>query len=134
MPVQKKQFKTIDEYIETFPKDIQSILKGVRQTIKEAAPEAEEAISYQIPTFRLKGKYLVYFAAFKKHIGLYPPSPKAFRKEVSPYEGPKGNLKFPIDKPIPLDLVKRIVLFRRKLLEKKGQGIRPSKRPSTIFR
>ena len=119
MPIPKKQFKTIDEYIETFPKGIQSILKGVRQTIKEAAPEAEEAISYQIPTFKLKGKYLVYFAAFKKHIGLYPPSPKAFRKEVSPYEGPKGNLKFPIDKPIPLDLVKRIVKYRvREILEK----------------
>ena len=120
MPIPKKQFKTIDEYIETFPKDIQSILKGVRQTIKEAAPEAEEAISYQIPTFKLKGKYLVYFAAFKKHIGLYPPSPKAFRKEVSPYEGPKGNLKFPIDKPIPLDLVKRIVKYRVKEILEKG--------------
>jgi len=121
MPISKKQFKTIDEYIETFPKGIQSILKGVRQTIKEAAPEAEEAISYQIPTFKLKGNYLVYFAAFKKHIGLYPPSPKAFRKEVSPYEGPKGNLKFPIDKPIPLDLVKRIVKYRVKEILEKGR-------------
>ena len=121
MPMSKKQFKTIDEYIETFPKGIQSILKGVKQTIKEAAPEAEEAISYQIPTFKLKGKYLVYFAAFKKHIGLYPPSPKAFRKEVSPYEGPKGNLKFPIDKPIPLDLVKRIVKYRVKEILEKGR-------------
>ena len=120
MPISKKQFKTIDEYIETFPKGIQSILKGVRQTIKEAAPEAEEAISYQIPTFKLKGNYLVYFAAFKKHIGLYPPSPKAFRKEVSPYEGPKGNLRFPIDKPIPLDLVKRIVKYRVKEILEKG--------------
>jgi uncharacterized protein YdhG (YjbR/CyaY superfamily) len=116
----KKQPETIDEYIRTFPKDVQSILEKMRQTIKRAAPEAEETISYQIPTFKLKGSSLVHFAAFRKHIGLYPPAPKEFKKEVSSYEGPKGNLKFPIDKPIPYDLVTRIVLFRRKILEKKG--------------
>jgi len=130
----KKQFETIDEYIKTAPKDVQVILQKMRLTIKRAAPEAKETISYQIPTFKLKGTSLVHFAAFKKHIGLYPPAPKEFKKEVASYEGPKGNLKFPIDKPIPYDLVRRIVLFRRKLLEKKGQGIRPSKRPLTIFR
>ncbi len=115
----KKQFKTIDEYIKTFPKDVQSILEKMRQTIQRAAPEAEEAISYQIPTFKLNGNSLVYFAAFKNHIGFYPPAPKAFKKEVSPYEGPKGNLKFPIDKPIPFDLVRNIVKFRvKECLEK----------------
>jgi len=130
----KKQFETIDEYIKTAPKDVQVILQKMRLTIKRAAPEAKETISYQIPTFKLKGTSLVHFAAFKKHIGLYPPAPKEFKKEVASYEGPKGNLKFPIDKPIPYDLVRRIVLFRRKLLEKNGRGIRPSKRSSTIFR
>jgi uncharacterized protein YdhG (YjbR/CyaY superfamily) len=92
----------------------------MRQTIKRAVPEAEEAISYQMPTFKLKGSSLVHFAAFRKHIGLYPPAPRVFKKEVFSYEGPKGNLKFPIDKPIPYDLVTRIVLFRRKeILENK---------------
>jgi len=114
-PVQsKKQFETIDEYIKTFPKDVQTILEKMRQAIRRAASEAEETISYQIPTFKLNGISLVHFAAFRKHIGLYPPVPAAFKKEVSAYEGPKGNLKFPTDKPIPYDLVTRIVLFRRK--------------------
>ncbi|HZY94520.1 MAG TPA: DUF1801 domain-containing protein [Candidatus Bathyarchaeia archaeon] len=110
----KKQFKTIDEYIKTFPEDVQRVLEKMRQTIKRAVPQAEETISYQIPTFKLKGSYLVHFAAFRKHIGLYPPAPKEFKKEVSSYEGPKGNLKFPIHKPIPLDLLKRIVRYRVK--------------------
>ena len=110
----KKQFETIDEYIKTFPKDVQTILEKMRQTIRRAAPEAEETISYQIPTFKLNGISLVHFAAFRKHIGLYPPVPAAFKKEVSAYEGPKGNLRFPTDKPIPYDLVTRIVLFREK--------------------
>ena len=116
----KKQFETIDEYIETFPKDAQSILEKMRQTIRKAAPEAEETISYQMPTFKLKGSVLVYFAAFRRHIGLFPPAPREFKKEVSLYLGPKGNLKFPTDKPIPYELVTRIVLSRRKeILEKK---------------
>ena len=116
----KEQFETIDEYIKTFPKDVQSILEKMRQTIRKAAPEAEETISYQIPTFKLNGNSTAHFAAFKKHIGLYPPAPREFKKEVSAYEGPKGNLKFPMDKPIPYDLVTRIVLFRKnKVLAKK---------------
>jgi uncharacterized protein YdhG (YjbR/CyaY superfamily) len=110
----KKQFETIDEYIQTFPKDVQTILERMRQTIRRAAPEAEETISYQIPTFKLNGISLVHFAAFRKHVGLYPPAAAAFKKEVSAYEGPKGNLRFPTDKPIPYDLVTRIVLFRKK--------------------
>ena len=108
--------KTIDGYISAFPKNVQDILEEIRQTIKKAAPAAQETISYSIPAFKLKGNYLAYFAAFKKHIGLYPPTPKAFRKEASSYEGPKGNLKFPIDKPIPLDLVKRIVEYKVKAI------------------
>lgn len=113
-----KQFKTIDEYVRVFPKDVRDILEEIRQTIQRAAPDAEETISYQIPAFKLNGKTLAYFAAFKKHIGFYPPAPKAFKKEVAPYAGPKGNLKFPMDKPIPFDLVRRIVEFR----VKEGEG------------
>ena len=115
----KKKFETIDEYIRTFPENVQTILEKLRQTVKRAAPEAEETISYQIPTFKLKGSSIVHFAAFRKHIGLYPPAPKDFKKDVSSYEGPKGNLKFPIDKPIPYDLVTRIVVFRKKILERR---------------
>src|SRR5713101_8246886 len=103
----KKQFKTIDEYIRTFPEDVQGILEKMRQTIRKAAPEAVEAISYQIPKFKLNGN-LVHFAAFKKHIGFHPtPSGiEAFTKELSPFEGAKGSVQFPIEKPIPYDLVK----------------------------
>ena len=117
----RKRFESIDEYMKTFPADVQKILEKMRRTIQKAAPEAEETISYQIPTFKLKGSSLVHFAAFRKHIGLYPPAPKEFKKEVSSYEGPKGNLKFPIDKPIPYDLVTRIVMSRRKVLERGGR-------------
>ena len=116
MITHKKQFKTIDEYIKTFPEDVQSILERMRQTIRKAAPEAVEAISYQMPTFKLNGKNLVFFAAFKNHIGFYPiPSGiKAFKKELSQYKGGKGSVQFPIDKPVPYDLVKKIVIFRMK--------------------
>jgi len=106
----------IDEYIAGFPNDVQKILQKIRTTIKEAAPDTEETISYQIPTFTLGGKYLIYFAAYKKHIGLYP-APRGvekFKKELSAYEGGKGTLRFPLDKPIPFGLIKRIVKFRVK--------------------
>jgi len=108
--------KDIDEYIAGFPNDIQEILDQLRKTIRNAVPEAEETISYQIPTFTLKGKYLVYFAAYKKHIGLYP-APRGierFKKELSLYEGGKGTVRFPLDKPIPFGLITRIVKFRVK--------------------
>jgi uncharacterized protein YdhG (YjbR/CyaY superfamily) len=109
-----KQFSTIDEYIKTFPTNTQSLLQKMRQIIKEAAPEAVEAISYQMPTFKLNGKNLVHFAAFKNHIGFYPiPSGiEAFKKELSPYKQGKGSVQFPIDKPIPYDLVEKIVKYR----------------------
>jgi len=107
--------KTIDEYIAGFPKDIQAILQKIRQTIREAAPEAHEKISYQIPTFTLEGN-LVHFAAFKRHIGFYPVPTGivAFKKELSAYEGGKGSVQFPLDRPIPFDLISRIVKFRVK--------------------
>jgi len=112
----KKQFRTIDEYIETFPKDVQPILEKVRQTIRKAAPKAVEAISYQMPTFKLNGKGLVYFAGYKSHIGFYPiPSGvEAFKKELSKYKQGKGSVQFPLAEPVPYDLVKRIVQFRVK--------------------
>ncbi len=105
--------KTIDEYIAGFPHEIQEILQEIRKTIKTAAPQAEEAIKYQMPTFTLKGN-LVHFAAFKKHIGFYPAptGTEKFRKELSVYEGGKGSVRFPLDKPIPLALISRIVKFR----------------------
>jgi uncharacterized protein YdhG (YjbR/CyaY superfamily) len=109
----KIKFSSIDEYIAAFPEEIQKILEELRATIKSAAPGAEEKISYQMPTFTLKGN-LVHFAAHKKHIGFYPtPSGiQAFKKELSIYETSKGSIKFPIDKPLPLDLISKIVKFR----------------------
>jgi uncharacterized protein YdhG (YjbR/CyaY superfamily) len=116
-----KVFKTIDEYIFAFPKNVQIILEEMRQAISEAAPEAEEAISYGMPAFRHKG-ILVYFAAFKNHIGFYPTSSaiEAFKEKLSDYETSKGTVRFPINEPIPFDLVKEIVKFRvRENLSKK---------------
>lgn len=113
MSKEKKKFNTIDEYIGFFPGNIQNILEILRKVIGEAAPEAEETISYQIPTFKLNGN-LVHFAAFKKHIGFYPePSGiEKFKEELSDYELSKGTVKFPFNKPIPYDLIKKIVEFR----------------------
>lgn len=109
----KPGFVSIDEYIATFPEEIQKILQALRATIKAAAPDAEEKISYQMPTFALKGN-LVHFAAYKNHIGFYPaPSGiQAFEHELSVYEGAKGSVKFPIDQPLPLELIGKIVKFR----------------------
>jgi len=106
----------MDEYIGDFPEEVQIILEKMRQTIREAAPEAVEAISYQMPTFKLNGRNLVHFAAFKNHIGFYPiPSGiEAFKKELSLYKQGKGSVQFPMDKPIPYDLVKKIVKYRLK--------------------
>ena len=105
--------KNIDEYISGFPEDIRKILEQVRVTIKKAAPEAEEAIRYDIPTFILHGN-LVHFAAFKNHIGFYatPSGNEAFAKELSTYKGGKGSVQLPLDKPMPLDLIRRIVEYR----------------------
>ena len=111
-----RAYKTIDEYIQTFPKEIQKILEKIRKLIQKIVPEAKEAISYQMPTFKLNGKNLVHFAAWKNHIGFYPtPSGiKSFEKEIAKYERAKGSIQFPLDKPIPYDFIKRIVLFRKR--------------------
>ena len=112
--MRKNKFQTIDEYIKTFPEDVQIILEKIRQTIRKAAPEAVETISYGIPTFKLNGRGLVYFGAWKNHIGFYPtPSGiEAFKKELAPFKQEKGYVQFPLDKPISYDLVKKIVRYR----------------------
>jgi uncharacterized protein YdhG (YjbR/CyaY superfamily) len=104
----------IDEYISRYPDDIQAILQKIRTTIREAAPDAVETISYQMPTFKFAGKYLVYFAAHKNHIGLYPtPGPiQELNAELAPYEAGKGSLRFPLDKPIPYHLITKVVEVR----------------------
>jgi uncharacterized protein YdhG (YjbR/CyaY superfamily) len=108
--------RDIDEYIAGFPPDVQDILQKIRMTIRKAAPQAEETISYKIPTFNLKGHYLIYFAAYKKHIALYPApiGVPEFEEEIAPYASGKGTLQFPLDKPIPYKLITKIVKYRRK--------------------
>lgn len=108
-----KKPKNIDEYIEQFPKNVQGILEKIRKIVQKTAPDASEAISYGLPTYKLNGN-LVHFGAWKNHIGFYPtPSgTKMFKKELSKYEGAKGSVKFLLNKPIPLDLIKKIVKFR----------------------
>ena len=105
--------KDLDEYIARFPADVQAILEKVRATIRTAAPEAQETISYQMPAFKRHG-ILIYFAGWKNHIGLYPPvsGDKALEKAVARYAGPKRNLQFSLDQPIPYDLIERIVKLR----------------------
>ncbi len=107
----KKLFTTIDEYISTFPADIQAILEKVRQAIQKAAPEAAETISYGIPTFNLNGKHLIFFAGWKHHISLYPipAGDEAFQQKISQYKRAKGTIQFQLDNPIPYDLVEKIV-------------------------
>ncbi len=114
------EYKSIDEYIATFPPEVQTILTNIREIIHELVPEATEKISYQMPTFYLKGN-LVHFAAFKKHIGFYPtPSGiEAFQEELSQYKGAKGSVQFPLNQPMPYDLIRKIVLYR---LEESNQS------------
>ena len=118
--MKSNQYKTIDEYIESFPIHIQSILSKLRQTIKESAPEVKETMSYGIPTFKLNVN-LVHFAAYKNHIGFYP-TPSAidkFKEELSSYKQAKGSVQFPLNKSIPFDIVKKIVKFRVKQIKNK---------------
>ena len=121
--------KTIDEYIADFPPDVQDILQKIRATIRKAAPEAQEKISYQMPTFTLYGN-LVHFAAFKNHIGFYPiPSGiEAFKEDLSPYKQGKGSVQFPLDQPIPYDLIARITAFRVRENLEKAKAKKKSKR------
>ena len=122
MATSKSQFKTIDEYIAKFPKNVRDVLEELRRVIRESAPEAEEAISYGMPAFKLNGKSLVFFAAWKNHVGFYPGGSsaiEAFKEELSPFKQAKGTVQFQLDEPIPLDLVKKIVKFRVKQTESK---------------
>lgn len=113
--------KNIDEYIARFPKETQKLLQELRACIHETAPQATEAISYGIPTFKLKGN-LVHFGGYKTHIGFYPGALgiEVFKKELAAYPLSKGTVQFPLDKPLPLGIVKKIVLFRVKMNEEKG--------------
>lgn len=113
MKTDKRSSQSIDQYIAGFPPAVQEKLEKIRSAIRKAAPDAEETISYQMPAVLLKGT-LVYFAAFKKHIGFYPKTTaiKKFKKELSGYEGAKGSVRFPLDQPIPTALIRRIVKFR----------------------
>lgn len=103
----------VDEYVAGFPPEVQAILERIRATVRAAAPAAEEVISYRMPAFKLAG-IVIYFAAFKKHIGLFPPvsGDPEIERAIAPHAGPKGNLRFPLDRPIPFDLIERIVELR----------------------
>lgn len=115
MDSKKLNFKNINEYINLFPEDVQDKLRKLRSTIRKAAPNAEEKISYQMPAFALNGN-LVYFAAYKKHIGFYPTSSgiKKFQTELTKYKTTKGAIQFPMDQPLPLKLIAKIVKYRIK--------------------
>ena len=112
-PMIPNNAKNIDEYVADFPKEIQTMLEQIRETIRKLAPKAEEAIKYAIPTFVLNGKNLVHFAAFKNHIGFYPTPTgiESFKKELSKYKQGKGSVQFPLDEPMPLALITKIVKF-----------------------
>lgn len=103
-------YSNVDEYIASFPPEVKTILERIRETVHEVVPEGEEVISYQIPTIKVDGKYLVYFAGWKEHVSLYPlPKSETFAEELAPYKSGKGTAKFRIDKPIPYDLIERLV-------------------------
>jgi uncharacterized protein YdhG (YjbR/CyaY superfamily) len=110
------KFKNTDDYIKSFPKDVRQRLEQIRTIIKNTAPDAEESISYAMPAYKLNGKPLVYFAAFKNHIGFYaaPSGHSEFAEELSKYKQGKGSVQFPLDKPLPLGLITKIVKFRLK--------------------
>ena len=120
--------KDIDDYISRFPAEVRAILENVRATIRTAAPDAKEVISYQMPAFKQHG-ILVYFAAWKEHIGLYPPvsGDEALMQAVARYAGPKGNLQFPLDEPIPYDLIEWIVKSRVRQVTEKAAAKRTKK-------
>ncbi len=123
MATNRKTPNSIADYLDRFPKDMQALLRRMRATIKKAAPNAEEAISYGIPGFKLNGS-LVWFAGYKRHIGFYPGSSAiaAFKNQLSAYKSAKGSVQFPVDEPLPLALVSRIVKFRVKQNVSKAQG------------
>lgn len=119
---------SIDEYIAAFPKEVQKTLQEIRGVIRETAPDAVETISYDMPTFNLNGSYLIYFAGWKKHVALYPVTGKiseALSSELSTYKGTKGSVHFPLNKPIPLDLIRKITWLR--MAENEGAVKSPAK-------
>ena len=123
MKANNKSFNTIDEYIENFPDDIQIILQKIRKTIKKAAPDSKEVISYRMPAF-IQNSVLVYFAAFNNHIGFFPTSKpiEIFKDKLTAYKTSKGTIQFPLDKKIPLDLITEITKFRLKEDLEKAKG------------
>jgi len=129
----KTDFKSVDEYIATHPPDVQATLQRVRSTIRKAVPKAEEAISYQIPTFKLHGRYVVYFAGWKQHYSLYPASRElvaAFKDDLGPYEVNRGTIRFPLSQAVPVKLIGGIAKFlaREADARAKAKAARPKKR------
>lgn len=121
----KKQFESVDQYIQTFPTDVQAILNKIRQTIRKTAPKAQETISYEIPTYKLNGERLVYFAGWKHHIAFYPVprGDAAFNKEISKYVAGRGTLQFQLKEALPYDLIKKIVRVRvKEVAGRKSKG------------
>lgn len=116
------KFASIDDYIASFPADVQVILAAVRRTIREAVPAADETISYQIPTFRLKGRYLVHFGAWKNHLALYPTpvGDQAFEQKIAPYRAAKSTVRFSLGNPIPYELVRELVVLVVKQREERA--------------
>ena len=129
----KTDFRSVDEYIATHPEAVQAILQRVRSTIRKAVPGAEEAISYQIPTYKLHGGHVVYFAGWKQHYSLYPATDHlvaAFKDDLAPYEVGKGTIRFPLSEPVPVRLIARIAKF---LAKEAGSRAR-AKRAGTVRR
>lgn len=122
--MQHSKATTIDDYIAEFPSEVQHMMQRLRAVIRDLAPEAEEGISYAIPTFRVKGTYLVYFAGFKNHIGFYPtPSgTEVFKKDLAKYKTGKGSVQFPLDQPLPVALITKIVKYRLKEISEKAKS------------
>ena len=113
----KTDFKSVDEYIASYPEDVQAILQRVRRTIRKAVPSAEESISYQIPTYKVRGERVLYFAGWKQHFSLYPATDllvEAFKDDLAPYTIRKGTIRFPLSRPVPVKLIERIAKFRAK--------------------
>jgi uncharacterized protein YdhG (YjbR/CyaY superfamily) len=127
----KTDFKSVDEYIRTHPKEVQAILRRVRSTLRKALPRAEERISYQIPAYRLHGGNVIYFAGWKQHYSLYPASARlvaAFKKELAPYVVSKGTIRFPLSETIPVKLIERVAKFRAKETADRTKGKKTASR------
>ena len=129
----KTDFKSVDEYIASHPRAVQRVLKRVRSTIRMAVPAAEEMISYKIPTYKLHGRPMLYFAGWSRHYSLYPSTDRlaaAFKSELAPYEVEKGTIRFPLPEPVPVKLIERIAKFRAKEVteREKAQTIAPKER------